>query len=128
MKKLLFALAIPTALCLSACASVGTAAAVVEAATGSAPIGDRIVMDEKGLYAMEALYNVPANAYKNAVTAKALPPALHARARSLLIQMRGIRNLARTAYKAGDATSWDARIAELYRLKGQVTALIPASK
>jgi hypothetical protein len=126
MRKICLALALAAS--LSACAGMSTAAAVVEAATSPAPIGDRITMDEKGLYAMEALYNVPANAYKNAVTAKALPQPYHDKARALLIQMRGIRNLARTAYKLGDATSWDARIAELFRLKGQVTALLPASK
>lgn len=105
-----------------------TAATVVEVATSSAPIGDRVRMDEQGLYYMEALYNVPANAYRSAATNN-VPgwPSIRARVRPLLIQARGIRNLARAAYRVGDAASWNARVAELTRLNAEITAILPSN-
>lgn len=126
MKKLLCAIALGAA-GLSACTALSNATAVVAAATGSAPIGDKITMDERGLYAVEALYNVPANAYRNAVQAGAMTPALRASVRPKLLELRRIRNLARTAYNIGDRTSWDQRIAEIQKLKAQITALLPSS-
>lgn len=127
MKKLLMLPLLAASLLLSACAGIGTAATVFQAATSSAPLGDRIVMDERGLYAMEALYNVPANLYRTAVQRRLMTPAIRARTRPILLQMRGIRNAARTAYRLGDATSWHARVAELQQLKRDVTALLPST-
>ena len=114
-------LLMPTA----ACGLTGTAVALVSAATSPAPLGDRLTMDERGLYAMEAIYNVPASAYRTAVQRGLMTPAIRSTVRPILLQMRGIRNAARSAYRIGDATSWNARVAELRNLRDQVTALIP---
>jgi len=84
-------------------------------------------MDERGLYAMEALYNVPASAYRTAVQRHLMTPSIRARVRPILLQMRNIRNAARTAKRLGDVRSWDARVSELQALKRQVLALIPST-
>jgi hypothetical protein len=124
MRKLCFALALTLALpAMAGCA----ATSVLAAATSTEPIGDRFTMDERGLYAMEALYNVPAAAYRSAVERKVMTPAIRARVRPILLEMRRYRDAARQAKKAGDAAGWNARIAELLRLKSQVEAFLPSN-
>jgi hypothetical protein len=125
MKRIFLALALAAG--LSACAGAGTLATAVSAATSTEPIGDKFTMDERGLYAMEALYNVPAAAYRSAVERKVMTPAIRARVRPILLEMRRYRDAARQAKKAGDAAGWNARIRELLRLKSQVEALLPSN-
>lgn len=114
-------------LSLGGCASIQPALAVVSAATSSAPLGDRITMDERGMYAVEALYNVPAQAYVTADQHHLVTPALRARVRPLLQRARAAVLACRTAYHVGDATSWGARVSDLQQLKAQVMSLLPAS-
>jgi hypothetical protein len=124
MKRIFCAMLLCAA--LPACAT-DSAGSIATAITSPAPIGDKITFDERGMYAVEALYNVPASAYRSAVQRGAMTPALRATVRPLLLKLRDGRNLARTAYKVGDRTSWDQRVAELLKLKAQVSALLPSS-
>lgn len=125
MKKLLFICLALAPIC--ACSTLTAATEIASAATSSAPLGDRITMDERGMYAVDLLYVVPADAYRNANEHHLITPDLRARVRPILQQMRQVQLACRTAYRLGDATSWNARVADLQQLKAQVTALLPAS-
>jgi hypothetical protein len=128
IKKLLLTLAAASMmLCASGCSALGTAGTVVQAATSSAPLGDRITMDERGMYAVDLLYNVPASAYRSANERHLITPALRAQVRPILIQMRQLQLAARAAYRVGDATSWNSRVAALQQLRAQVVVLIPST-
>lgn len=120
----LAAMAVPVA----ACTQLATAARVVSTATTSQPLGDRITMDERGMYAVEALYNVPAQAYVTADTRQVAGWArIKPTVRPLLIEARQVLLAVREAYRLGDETSFQARAARLRSLRERIMALIPAT-
>lgn len=125
MKKL-FALCLALAP-ICACSTLTAATEIASAATSSAPLGDRITMDERGMYAVEALYNVPAQAYVTADQHHLVTPAIRAQVRPLLQRAHTYLLACRTAYHVGDATSWGQRVSDLQQLKAQIMGLLPAS-
>jgi hypothetical protein len=118
------------ALCLlatPACDTLRTASEAVSLATSPTPLGDRTVMDERAMYAAEALYNVPAQAYVTADTRGLLTPAVRAAVRPILIQARQALLAVREAYRVGDATTFGQRVAALRSLKDRAMSLLPAT-
>ena len=127
MHKLKGLMTLVLATAIAACAVTGTTTRdAVAIATSSAPIGDRVVMDEKTAYAAEVLYNIPAQAYVSADTRGLISADLRATLRPKLIYLASLLDAVRAAYRVGDATSFAARYRELKALKEQVTPLIPA--
>lgn len=124
MKRLILA-ALALALTLPGCSSLGTASHIVAAATSSQPLGDFTVLDDKAMYAAEALYNVPASAYRSADTRGLIPAHLKAVIKPKLQTMGRVLKTARSAYRIGDLTSFNARYRALLALKDEVTPLIP---
>lgn len=81
--------------------------------------------DEQALFAVEAAYNVAANAYVSADSRGVLPAAVKARAQPILVSAYRALEAARTAYRIGDATTFAAQASEATRLASQARALIP---
>lgn len=122
MKRLLILF---TALSLGACTQLRTASDVIAVVTSPAPLGDRIVMDEKAAYAAEAFYNIPAQAYVSADQRGLIPVSLRIQLKTRLLRMADYLKLVRQAYAVGDATSFSQRYHELEALKAQIMPLIP---
>lgn len=112
------ALVIAASLSLSACERpvVGVGTPIVDICTAS----DRTLIDEKVVYAAEAIFNIPAQAYKVANENGNLKEPLKGQAKSILIRMDDLR-LAINAAK-GTAT---CDFNELQKLQAQVLKLIP---
>lgn len=113
---------------MPACSSLGTAGAAVQAATSTQPLGDQVTFDEKGMYAAEALYNVPAQAYVSADTRNiagwaSIKPVV----RPLLIQARALLLTVREAYRLGDERSFRDRVARLQSLRDRIMTHIPST-
>lgn len=115
------------ALCLLAMPACGTAGQAVALATQSQPLGDAITFDERGMIAVEALYNVPAQAYVTADT-RNLPgwASIKPTVRPLLLDLRRIRDDVRAAYGAGDARGFRERVAALRTLRDRIMSRFPA--
>lgn len=128
MKKLFCAPLLVLCLVASpACTSLSAASDAVAVATSSTPLGDRTVMDERAMYAAEALYNVPAQAYVTADTRGLLTPAMRRAVRPVLVEARQVLLTVREAYRVGDATTFGQRVAALRALKERALALLPAT-
>lgn len=83
------------------------------------------VVDEKALIAAETAYNVPAQAYLVANRHGLLTPALKGQIKPKLQMAKQALNLAREAYKAGDAKTLGEQIGAVQRLASEARALIP---
>ena len=126
------------ALALAACttsAPVGApppapAAAPTPAAAPFSPatVANLTVIDEKALYAAEALYNVPAHAYVAADSNGTLPVGVKAALKPVLVQAYAALKVARAAYAAGNATGFADAVDKLSRLSGEAKALLPGAK
>ncbi len=112
-------------LAVPACGTLGTALGV---ATSSQPAGDIVTFDERGMIAVEILYNVPAQAYVTADT-RELPgwAGIKPTVRPLLIEARRWLLLVREAYRLGDERTFRDRVARLQSLRDQIMARIPAA-
>ena len=117
MRKFILALAVVPALALSACSNGQTInpAASTLAATA---------LDDKAMYAAEALYNVPADAYVVADNNGKLSPAIKEKAKLLLIKAYAVLEATRAAYKAGNATEFAAQDNNLSKLSEAIKALV----
>lgn len=118
------------ALALAACQPgyvppIGAAPAPVTLCSGPALAGS-LVIDEKALYAAEALYNVPTHAYVTANANKQLSPALKARIKPLLQRAYVSLKLARAAYAVGDANGFNCQYAAVLNFANQAKAILPA--
>lgn len=91
----------------------------------SGGLGARTTLDEKALYAAEAAYNVPANAYVEANKRGLLSPELKARVKPLLVTAYARLKDARAAYRLGNASSFNEAIAAAKQLANSASALIP---
>lgn len=115
------------ALVLAAC--VGGPAPVFPGGDGSTapPVVSTsgTLRDEQALFAVEAAYNVAANAYVTADSRGLVTPDVRERVRPLLIQSYQALELARTAYRVGDATTFAAQAAEATSLAIRARDLIP---
>lgn len=100
---------------------VGTSTAVPSGATAISAAA------QKALYAAEAAYNVPAQAYVTLNRAGRLSPALKAQTKPLLQQAYQGLKLARQAAAAGDTVGTMFQIGEVNRLATAATALLPKS-
>lgn len=110
---------------LPACSTIETVRDVAALATSPVPLGDFTVLDDKAMFAAEAVYNVPAQAYVSANSRGLVKPPLKATLKPMLVAMGDTLRLCRTAYKIGDLTSFNQRYAGLMVLKSQVMHLIP---
>lgn len=124
MKNLFLALAACAA--LSACATTGTVADVV-VVRPSAPSGATAISEaaQKALFAAEAAYNVPADAYVRLNRAGQLPAAVKARAKPVLLQAYQGLQLARQAAAVGDSVGVIFQAGEAQRLAAAAKALLP---
>lgn len=126
MKRLrIFALAAVAALS-AACSAPGAVAQHVEPVSAGG-VTSGTLLDERALYAAEAVYNVAANAYVTLDGRGLLPPALKARVRPLLLDAFAALQAARSAYRLGDAGGFTAKIAAVRDLATRARALMPAA-
>ena len=82
-------------------------------------------IDEKALYAAEALYNVPAQAYVVADTNGQLSPELKATLKPMLTDAYKVLVAARAAYTAGNATGFASQVEALKNLSAAIVKLVP---
>lgn len=112
----------PAAGCAQAASIAGKAIpAVATAATKGS------VIDEKALIAAETAYNVPAQAYVAANRAGLLTPQLKAVLKPKLVMAKGALDIAREAYRVGDAATLADQVRAVQRLAAEAKALIPPS-
>jgi len=123
LRRLRLLLLVPLAIGLEAC-PLGDA---VQSVSSSTPMGDAIKMDEQGMWAVETIYNVPAQAYVSADTRGVLPANVKAIVRPWLIELRRLLLDVRAAYAIGDAATFNARIAAMQQLKARIMARLPAA-
>ncbi len=114
MKKILIAFALASASLSTGCATLGEGVGVTQGA-----------LPAKLLYAAEAIYNVPAQAYVAADSRDQINPALKARIKPKLQQLGDLLDKARTAHRLGSAIDFNARKADLQKLANEISALIP---
>jgi hypothetical protein len=82
------------------------------------------VMDERALWAAEALYNVPAQAYVAADSRGALPVSVKTVAKAKLTQLYMALTVARTAYAAGNSKGFLEAVSNMKRLKSEVDVVL----
>lgn len=82
------------------------------------------VLDERALWAAEAAYNVPAQAYVRADQDGTLPASVKATVQPLLIKAYAALKAARSAYAIGDAANFNAQIAAAKSLAAQAKAIV----
>lgn len=118
VRKALFAALALASLSLAGCATVGappTPAAALQATT----------VDEKALYAAEALYNLPAQAYVSADARGKLSPELKAKLKPMLADAYKVLLTARAAYATGNADTFASQVNGLKNLSAAIVSLIP---
>jgi len=84
--------------------------------SATAPALQATTLDEKGLYAAEALYNVPAQAFLAADAAGKLSPERKAKLKPLLADAYKALLGLRMAYALGNAADFNAKLAALTTL------------
>lgn len=122
MKKLYLAALLTAAIPLAACGGLGGGVASV------ASVCANTAADEKAWYGAEALYNVPAAAYRSTNERfKADPRWLPVKAvvKPKLQELNRYRLGAKSAYQACNLTALDQWVAAMKPLSAEVTALIP---
>lgn len=117
MKKLCFAVF----LVLSACNPV------TDAVVSNQPVvqGQAAVISAQAWYDANAAYNVPAAAYKSANTRGLITPALKDKIKPRLLQLYQLLLVAKHAKDAGDAVTFNDKLAAMRTLSADVRALIP---
>jgi hypothetical protein len=115
VRKALFAALALASLSLGGCAALQAPSAVASATA----------IDEKALYAAEALYNVPAQAYVVADGNGQLSPELKAVLKPKLQEAYRVLLAIRAAYAAGNAAGFASQVVALHNLSGAIVALIP---
>ncbi len=83
------------------------------------------VVDEQAMFALEAAYNVTATAYLAAVDSGMIRSGADAPVRRVMIQGYRALQLARAAYRVGDAATFAAQAAAATEALERATALIP---
>lgn len=73
----------------------------------------QVVMDDKGMVALETLYNIPAHAYVTADKKGQLSASVKATLKPLLVSMYEKLKVARAAKSAADALSFSCAAASL---------------
>lgn len=118
VRKALFAALALASLSLGGCAALQAPPAPATALQATA-------LDERALYAAEALYNVPAQAYVVADTNGQLSPQVKATLKPMLQDAYRVLLATRAAYAAGNATDFASQVASLRNLSGAIVSLIP---
>lgn len=126
MKNLILLAA--AALSISACGTPGmklpdiTVVKETAVPSGATPISEAA---QKALYAAEAAYNIPAQAYVTLNAAGHLPADVKAKAKPVLLQAYHALLLARQAAAAGDTVGVMLQTGEVNRLAAAASAAIP---
>jgi hypothetical protein len=113
---------------------VALAACAHNEANTSAPVNNAVeapaalAISDKAMYAAEATFNVPAQAYVAADANGLLTVDAKAKAKPILASMYAALKTARTAYAIGNVVDFNAAVATLNRLKPAALAILPASK
>ncbi len=112
--------------CLALAACSAPLAGTGSTGGGTAPTGAAsTAIDDKAMYAAEALYNVPAQAYVVANANGKLTPALKLKLKPLLIDGYNALVLVRAAFVAGNATSFADAVSKLTAISAAINNLIP---
>lgn len=98
---------------------------IEDVATGNG-LAAHTVLDEKALYAAEAAFNVPAQAYIAADEADLLSPEHKAAAKALLLKSYEALQLARKAYAVGDAATFAAKVVSAKAFAEQARVIVPS--
>ena len=127
LKRLVILAAMALALSPAAgCAQVsGAIGKAVPAVATQATKGSTI--DEKALIAAETAYNVPAQAYVAANRRGLLSAELKAIIKPKMIMAKSALDIAREAYRVGDAATLADQVRAVQRLASEARALIPPS-
>ena len=115
MKRIFIAMAL-------AASSISMASCAVLEPANSASI---TVLDDKLLYAAEAVYNVPAFAYVEADSRNQLPDALKAQIKPKMQKLGELLDKARSAHSLGNAIAFNANFDQLKALAAQISASLP---
>lgn len=122
MKKMLIALAIASAP-LAACSTLNTVLENAPVTGAVCAVADQTLIDEKVVFAAETLFNIPADAYEQAVLDGHLPPGdLRTDLRAKLIKLDTLRN---AIYNAKGTVNCD--FASMKALHSDIMTLIPRS-
>lgn len=119
MRRLAF-IAFAASLALAGCATAPGPGGGVPAVT----VG---TLDEKALWAAEAAYNIPAQAYVAALETGSVTPAMRARMRPALQAAKRALDAARAAFRIGDALTYNAQLATARRFAAEARTLLPTS-
>lgn len=127
MKKLILAVAMLAAVPLGGCTSVLTSAGVPEfvAETVNTPVCNRLVLDDKARYGVNALYNVPAQAYVSAHKRGLVTPAVRDVVKPKLQLAYRYLLGARAAHQACDEATFLNYRGAMERIRNEVMPLIP---
>jgi hypothetical protein len=121
--------AIAGVLALSVLAAGCSGCQPITALTGDKPLAGQTVIDEKALYAAEAAMlgadTAAAVAVRQGLLKPGSPQSVQI-ADYLALAKTGL-NAARAAYRVGDATSFNSRLASVQELVGKAWAIIPAA-
>jgi hypothetical protein len=117
MRKLVFAAAL-ACLALAGCNGSIAPPAPATALQGTA-------VDEQAMYAAEALYNVPAQAYTVADANGQLSPEVKRQAKAMLENAYKVLLIARSAYASGNAEGFNSQVRQLTILSDAIRQLIP---
>jgi hypothetical protein len=101
------------------------ACAGLQAPPGPAAALQATAVDDKALYAAEAVYNVAAEAYVAAEANGLLSPDTKAQAKAILANAYKVLTGARAAYAAGNASAFNSQLNQLTILKNAILQLIP---
>lgn len=117
------AIAACAALSLAACATAPGGSTT--GPPGPVITGSATALDEKALVAAEIAYNVAANAYVVADGKGLLSASVKAEAKSRLVTAYDALKAARSAYAAGNASTFVEQVARVTILADQVRKLVP---
>lgn len=117
MKKILLA----AVFALSACNPVTTAI------VSNQPVvsGQAAVITAQGWYDANALYNVPTAAYKSSNSRGLISASLKAKIKPQLLRLYALLVVLKHAKEAGDAVTFNDKLAAMRTLSADVSALIP---
>ena len=107
-------------LALPACSTLKTASSLA-----TTPLCERTLNDEKARWAAEALYNVPASAYRSANDRQLVPADLKAQIKPKLQQLGRYLVVVRNAHQACNTATLFQYKSAMEKLSAEVLELIP---
>ncbi len=121
MKIAILAAMLAVAACAQTPAPVSNA---TEPAPSAAQASVSPVADEQALWAAEALYNVPAQAYVAADSRGVLPASVKSVVKPKLVRLYSLLKVARSAYTARNSKGFFEAVSNMKLLKSEVDVML----